>query len=134
MLKRPTTSSWRFPPRTREVQLDEKWACVAEEQKNCDPADPADAHEGDYGDHVAYDPEHRLVLAVIPGSRSIENAEAIVIAVQQRLGGRPPESITSDEAPAYASAIEHAFGVPVEQVPNRPAAPALRLCGACPRD
>jgi hypothetical protein len=29
---------------------------------------------GYYWDHIAYDPEHRLVLAVIPGARSIENA------------------------------------------------------------
>ena len=125
MLKRPTTSSWLFPPQTREVQVDEKWAFVAKKQKNCDPANPADAHKGDYWDHVAYDPEHRLVLAVIPGSRSIENAEAIVTAVKQRLGGEPPELITSDEAPAYATAIKHTFGVPVLQEPNRPGRPRI---------
>jgi hypothetical protein len=72
-----------------------------------------------------------LVLAVIPGSRSIENAEAIVAEVKQRLGGRHPELMTSDEAPAYASAIEHVFGVPVErasQSPGRPRiVPQLRL-------
>ena len=43
---------------------------------------------------------------MIPGSRSIENAEAIVTEVKQRLGGELPELITSDEAPAYATAIE----------------------------
>lgn len=125
MLKRPTTSSWLFPPQTREVQFDEKWAFVAKKQKNCDPANPADAHKGDYWDHVAYDPEHRLVLAVIPGSRSIENAEAIVMEAKQRLGGEAPELITSDEAPAYASAIEHAFGMPVEPAPSRPGRPRI---------
>lgn len=124
-LQRPTTSSWLFPPQTREVQFDEKWAFVAKKQKNCDPANPADAHKGDYWDHVAYDPEHRLVLAVIPGSRSIENAEAIVTEVKQRLGGAAPELITSDEAPAYASAIENAFGVPVVPAPNRPGRPRI---------
>ena len=126
MLKLPTTSSWLFPPQTREVQFDEKWAFVAKKQKNCDPANPADVHKGDYWDHVAYDPEHRLVLAVIPGSRSIENAEAIVTEVKQRLGGEPPELITSDEAPAYPTAIENAFGVPVERAPNRPGRPRIR--------
>ena len=35
---------WRlFPPRTREVQLDEKWAFVGKKQAHCDPDDPADA-------------------------------------------------------------------------------------------
>ena len=125
MPKMPTTSSWLFPPQTREVQLDEKWAFVAKKQKNCDPANPADDHKGDYWDHVAYDPEHRLVLAVIPGSRTIENAEAIVTEVERRLGDQPPELITSDEAPAYASAIENAFGEPVAPAPDRPGRPRI---------
>ena len=65
---RPLTTSWSpFPPRTREVQFDEKWAFVAKKEKNCDPDDPADDRKGDYWDHVAFDPEHRLVVAVVPG-------------------------------------------------------------------
>ena len=76
-----------FSPRTREVQFDEKWSFVAKKQKNCDPADPADDHKGDWWDHVAYDPEHRLVLAVVPGARSIENAEEVVAEAKDRTGG-----------------------------------------------
>ena len=116
-------SSWLFPPRTREVQFDEKWAFVGKKQKNCDRTDPADAHKGDWWDHVAYDPEHRLVLAVVPGARSIENAEAVVAAAKGRTEGAAPRLMTSDEYPAYASAIEAAFGVPVEK---RPAGPGRR--------
>ena len=60
--------SWsRFPPRTREVRFDEKWAFVAKKEKNCDEDDPADDHKGDTWDHVAFDPESRLVLSVVPG-------------------------------------------------------------------
>jgi len=109
-----TRSSWLFPPRTREVQFDEKWSFVGKKQKNCDPANPADAHRGDFWDHLAYDPEHRLVLAVVPGARSIENAEAIVAQTKRRIEGAAPRLLTSDEYPAYASAIEAAFSVPVE--------------------
>ena len=109
----PTMSSWLFPPETREVQFDEKWSFVAKKQTNCDPDDPADDHCGDYWDFVAYDPEHRLVLAVIPGARTEENAEAIVGEADARLGGAPPELITSDELPAYETAIEATFGEPV---------------------
>ena len=36
-------------------------------QKNCDPTNPDDDHCGDYWDHVAFDPEHKLVLVVVPG-------------------------------------------------------------------
>ena len=77
----PTTSSWAFPPSTREVQFDEKWAFVYKKQRNCDPADPRDDHRGDYWDYVAFDPEHKLVLAVVPGARSEENAIAVQIGV-----------------------------------------------------
>src|SRR3712207_1179239 len=62
----PTTISWRFPPRTTEVQFDEKWAFVAKKEAHGDRDDPADDHKGDYWDHIALDPEHRLVIAVVP--------------------------------------------------------------------
>jgi hypothetical protein len=72
---------------------------------------------------VAYDPEHKLVLEVIPGARSFEDAEGIVGAVKRRLGGHP-DLMTSDEYPAYATAIEEAFSEPVppaaERKPGRP--------------
>ena len=95
---------------------------MGKKQQNCDPDDPDDDHKGDYWDHVAYDPEHRLVLAVIPGARSIENAEAIVVEVKQRLGGEMPGLMTSDEYAAYETAIERAFGEPTPPArgPGRP--------------
>jgi hypothetical protein len=74
-----TTSSWLFPPRTREVQLDEKWPYVYKKQGHCDPSNPADDRRGDWWDHVAYDPEPKLVLCVVPGARGAEEAEAVVI-------------------------------------------------------
>jgi IS1 family transposase len=118
------TSSWLFPPRTEEVQFDEKWAFVGKKQKNCDPNDPDDAQCGDYWDFVAYDPEHRLVLAVVPGARAAENAEAVVGEAKRRLGGTAPALLTSDELPAYATAIETTFSEPVpppaRRGPGRP--------------
>ena len=42
-----TTNSWLFPPRTREVQFDEKWAFVGKKEKHCDPENPDDTHQGD---------------------------------------------------------------------------------------
>jgi hypothetical protein len=118
------TSSWLFPPRTREVQFDEKWSFVHTKQKNCDPTDPADDHKGDWWDHVAYDPEHRLVLAVVPGARTIENAEKVVAEVKDRLGVQPPALMTSDEYPAYESAIRTTFSQEVE--PERSDRPGRR--------
>jgi hypothetical protein len=114
----PTTNWWRFPPETREVQLDEKWSFVAKKQAHCDPDDPADDHNGDWWDHVAYDAEHRLVLAVVPGARSIENAEEAVREAYDRTEGRSDVLLTSDEYPAYETAIDHVYGVP--ELPKPP--------------
>ena len=71
MPRPPTMNWWLFPPRTREVQLDEKWAFVGKKQCHCDASDPEDDHKGDYWDHVSLDLAQRLMLAVVPGARSI---------------------------------------------------------------
>lgn len=58
-----------FPPETREGQFAEQWAFVGKKQKHCASQDPADVTQGDPWGPVAYDPEHRLVLRGVPGSR-----------------------------------------------------------------
>lgn len=97
---------------------------MGKKQRNCDPDDPSDADRGDAWDFVAYDPEHRLVLAVVPGARTAVNAEAIVAEAKRRIGGRPPDLITTDELPAYKTAIETTFGEavppPERNGPGRP--------------
>jgi IS1 family transposase len=105
-----TTSGWRFPPRTREAQLDEKWSFVFKKQEHCDPDDPADANRGDYWDHVAFDPESRLVLAVVPGARDAEAVEAVVDELKRRTDRDVLKLVTSDEYPAYETALLNAFG------------------------
>jgi hypothetical protein len=95
------------------VQVDEKWAFVGKKEKQCDPEEPADAKQGDNWDHVALDPEHRLVVSVVPGKRSAENVEKVVQDFKARTGGRPMNLITSDEDPAYKAAILNAYGTEV---------------------
>ncbi len=116
-----TTNSWRFPPLTVEVQFDEKWSFVAQKEANCDRSDPADDHKGDYWDHVAYDPESRLILSVVPGARTIENTEILVEDTRRRTGGRLMNLMTSDDYPAYETAILHAYGETI--VPARTGRP-----------
>lgn len=122
-----TTNAWRFPPLTTEVQFDEKWASVAKKQKHCDRADPADDHKGDYWDHVAFDPEHRLVVGVVPGARTIENTEALVADFHRRTEGRLMNLMTSDASPAYETAILKTSGETITPPrtgrPGRPRAP-----------
>src|SRR5512144_3221629 len=104
MLSPSTGSWWPFPPTTREVQLDEKWAFVSQKEKSCDPLDPLDRRRGDDWDHTAVDPESRLLLALVPGKRDGDACKDLIQQVHDRTAGRTDLLITSDEhAPYYYS-------------------------------
>lgn len=126
------TTSWLlFPPQTQEVQFDEKWSFVGKKEKHVAPAEPRAAEQGDQWDHVAFDPEHRLVLQVIVGKRTEEHTQQLVEEVRTRLEGRIPRLMTSDEYPAYAQAIQDVYGQeqtpPRTGRPGRPAGPQTIL-------
>jgi len=101
------------------------WAFVGTKQKNCDPADPDDDHKGDWWDHVAFDPAHKLVLAVVPGARVTESVAEVVTEVKDRLDEQPPALMTSDEYPVSETVIEEVFSQPVV-APQEPARPGRR--------
>ena len=61
------------------MQFDEKWAFVGKKEKHCDPDDPADAQQGDNWDHVAFDPEHRLVVHKTRGKGRVTKIDYRVI-------------------------------------------------------
>jgi IS1 family transposase len=106
------------------VQFDEKWAFVGKKQKHCDPDDFADWVQGDCWDHLAFDPEHRLVLSVVTGKRASEHARLLVEDFHQRTRGRLMNLMTSDEHPAYAEAILEVYGEEVRPEPaGRPGRP-----------
>ena len=106
MPAKPTTNSWLFPPTTQEVQFDEKWSFVGKKQKHCAPDE---ASCGDCWDHVALDPEHRLVVGAVVGKRTDANARQVVHELRERTDGRFLNLITSDEHPAYATAIAEVY-------------------------
>ena len=81
-----------------------------------EPDDPPEW--GDAWDHSAVDPEHRLLLAVVPGKRTSENCQKIVREMKTRTGGRTDLRITSDAYAAYATEIEEAYHTLVP-VPRR---------------
>ena len=108
-----------FPPNTKEVQLDEKWAFVGKKQHNCEPDNPLDGLCGDDWDHTAVDPESRLLLSLVPGKRTAENCQRVVEDVKKRTGGRTDLLMTSDEHSPYTSSIERAYAQEVPQ-PKRP--------------
>jgi IS1 family transposase len=106
----------RFPPKTNEVQFDEKWAFVHKKRRHCDDDVPEDSRQGDNWDHVAYDPQHRLVISVVPGKRTAKNVEKLVTDFKRRTGGRIMNLITSDEYKPYKKAILKAYGENAEIV------------------
>jgi IS1 family transposase len=91
---------------------------VGKKPEHCDPTDPADDHKGEWWDHIAYDPEHRLVVGVEPGARVGESVEAIVEDFKRRTGGRPMNLMTSDEHRPYKEAILRAYGVEAPTTPG----------------
>ncbi len=127
MPRSSTTNSWPFPPRTREVQVDEKWGFVFKKEAACDPLDPLDRLCGDDWDHTAIDPESRLLLALVPGKRDGATCERLIHQVHDRTGGRTDLLITSDEHAPYETAIHEVYGVerprPKRPGPGRPPKP-----------
>jgi hypothetical protein len=92
------------------VRFDEKWAFVAKKEKHCDRDNPDDDRRGDCRDHVAIDPEHRLVVSAVVGRRAAEHTDVLVADFRRRTGGRLMDLMTSDENPAYVEAIMHSYG------------------------
>jgi IS1 family transposase len=113
------------------VQFDEKWSFVAKKEKHCAPGDPLAGEEGDHWDHVAFDPEHRLVVSVVPGKRTETHVQLLVQDFKERTGGRLMNLMTSDEYPAYPAAIVAAYAAVQEQPrsgrPGRPKKPVAVL-------
>jgi IS1 family transposase len=111
------------------VQLDEKWSFVGKKEKHCDPDDEGDLFRGDQWDHVALDADARLVLSVVVGRRIPENVELLLEDLRDRLGGRAPELVTSDEYAPYQDLLASVFGreevPPRTGKPGRPAGPRV---------
>lgn len=112
---------------TQEVQLDEKWSFVERKEKNADPEN--NSRCGDNWDHVAFDPEHRLVLTVVNGKRSARHIREALTTVKRQLEGRTPRLITTDEYRAYRDEILRAWGqrLYVSRRHSRGRSPAPRL-------
>jgi IS1 family transposase len=83
---------------------------VRKKRKHCNDDVTDDSQQGDNWDHVAYDPEHRLVVSVVAGKRTAKNAEKLVADFKKRTDGRIMNLITSDEYKPYKRAILKAYG------------------------
>jgi len=69
---------------------------------------------GDCWDHIAFDPEHRLVLEVVFGRRSQGNIQKLAEAVKLQMEGRLPRLITTDAYTGYAEVFQRVFGTVIK--------------------
>ena len=70
---------------------------------------------------MALDAEHKLVLEVVSGKRTIKNTRLLVRKTAKRLKNRVPRLITSDEYKPYKKAVLETFGV--KRTPKRTGKP-----------
>ena len=83
---------------------------MRKKRKHCNDDIPQDSRQGDNWDHVAYDPEHRLIITVVAGKRTAKNVEKLVADLKKMTDGRIMNLITSDEYKPYKKAILKAYG------------------------
>jgi IS1 family transposase len=94
-----------------QVQLDELWTFVRKKERMLKEWEKLHSEWGDTWIWVAFDPVHKLVMAVLVGERSEEEAVGFVSRVRARLADACQPLLTSDCLPHYAEAILRVFGV-----------------------
>lgn len=89
--------------------MDEKWSFVFKKQDRRNPEPSVDHASGDCWDHVAFDPEHQLVLGVVFGKRSATKILCLLKQVKAQLQDRVPRLVTSDEFASYATVLKQVW-------------------------
>jgi len=94
-----------------QVQLDELWTFVRKKEKMLNEWEKLQTEYGDNWVWIAFDPIHKLVIAVLIGDRTEEEAVGLLTRLRARLMEACLPLLTSDSLPHYASAILRVFGV-----------------------
>ena len=97
-----------------QVQLDELWTFVRKKERTLKEWEKLHSEWGDTWIWVAFDPVHKLVIAVLVGERGEEEAIGFVARLRDRLADACQPLLTSDCLPHYVGAILQAFGVWVQ--------------------
>jgi IS1 family transposase/transposase-like protein len=94
-----------------QVQLDELWTFVRKKEKMLNEWEKLHTEYGDNWLWIAFDPIHKLVIAVLIGDRTEQEAVGLLARLRARLMEACLPLLTSDSLPHYASAILRVFGV-----------------------
>ena len=102
-----------FPPRPARSSSMRSGRSWARSRRTATPRTPTTTTAATTGTTSPSTPSTSLFWRWSPARGHKENARAIVAEVKQRVGSDPPPLMTSDEYPAYATAIEEVFSEPV---------------------
>jgi IS1 family transposase len=94
-----------------QVQLDELWTFVRKKERMLSEWEKLQTEYGDNWIWMAFDPIHKLVVAVLIGDRTEEEAVGLLERLRARLMEACLPLLTSDALPHYAEAILRVFGV-----------------------
>jgi len=94
-----------------QAQLDEMWTFVRKKERMLSEWEKLHSEYGDNWIWIAFDPVHKLVVAVLIGDHTEEEAVGLLARLRARLVDACLPLLTSDSLPHYASAILRAFGV-----------------------
>jgi len=92
-----------------ECQLDEMWSFVYKKQHHLEPFEQLHNDIGDIWLHVAFEPRVKVLVAVVPGKRTLENLRKLTRSVRCKSDGHVP-LFTTDEYPAYLDALLWEYG------------------------
>jgi len=94
-----------------QVQLDELWTFVHKKQSKLSEEEKEHTQWGDNWIWIAFDPVHKLIMAMLVGERTEKEAMGLLRRLRDRLAERRLPLFTSDSLAHYAKAILHIFGV-----------------------
>ena len=98
--------------------MDEKWSFVFKKRGHCCPEELQQEGVGDCWDHIAFDPEHRLMLGVVIGRRSQSHVQKLAQQMNEQLQGRVPRLISTDGYNGYARVFQQVYATILK--PPRP--------------
>jgi hypothetical protein len=90
------------------MRLGPSWG---KKDKHRNPADPDDATQGSYWDHVIIDPETKLIISLVVGRRHADTVVQVFTDFYDRTDGALPELITTDGYAVYEAVVLDTYGV-----------------------
>ncbi|MCK4306517.1 MAG: hypothetical protein KAY24_19905 [Candidatus Eisenbacteria sp.] len=101
-----------------QVQLDELWTFVRKKERTLSKWEKEHTEYGDNWVWIAFDAVHKLVVAVVVGEHTEEEAIGLLTRLRARLADACLPLLTSDTLPHYAGAILRVLGVWVQPQRN----------------